>query len=453
MADSSEDALQLLALGITDDPAVAARALQLADGNLERACDIIMEGRLDLSTPAAEEATTPPPDRNAPPEADTSPAPAAAEGERRFPAHWGDAPLAQTRDLRPLPGGYGSGSGTLAAWIEGKLAEDERAAAPTEAPTDADAVERKAGRDGVTLYCGQSMESGAAVQQMGGERLCGPEDGPQCGCCRAFPNGLMRGQPLEFPEHWGSPPLAQTLDLVMLPGGGMGSGTLLRWIQQKITHDTNPQAEGSGGAAAAASEPEPSTSSASGSEIAKLREQIAAAEAKVKAKATAAEEGDLIVAVGSNNPVKLEATRRAFQSVFSNRTVAVVGVGAASGVPDQPMGDEETKRGAQNRAEAALAAVPVSAHALPTATGLPAMLTEVLVVATAGCELWRGFGRRAVGLGRGARCGKWWPFRDGSVRVDGCDLPHGVIDTIDTERCRAGASAAEQLGVCQDGIV
>ena len=142
MADSSEDALQLLALGITDDPAVAARALQLADGNLERACDIIMEGRLDLSTPAAEEATTPPPDRNAPPEADTSPAPAAAEGERRFPAHWGDAPLAQTRDLRPLPGGYGSGSGTLAAWIEGKLAEDEAAAAaaaaaPAPAPAEA----------------------------------------------------------------------------------------------------------------------------------------------------------------------------------------------------------------------------------------------------------------------------------------------------------------------------
>jgi inosine/xanthosine triphosphatase len=38
--------------------------------------------------------------------------------------------------------------------------------------------------------------------------------------------------------------------------------------------------------------------------------------------------------------------------------VAQVGVGAESGVPDQPMGDEETKQGAKNRAEAALAAVP-----------------------------------------------------------------------------------------------
>lgn len=33
-------------------------------------------------------------------------------------------------------------------------------------------------------------------------------------------------------------------------------------------------------------------------------------------------------------------------------------MGAESGVPDQPMGDEETKQGAKNRAEAALAAVP-----------------------------------------------------------------------------------------------
>lgn len=38
--------------------------------------------------------------------------------------------------------------------------------------------------------------------------------------------------------------------------------------------------------------------------------------------------------------------------------MAQLGVDAESGVPDQPMGDEETKQGAKNRAEAALAAVP-----------------------------------------------------------------------------------------------
>ena len=38
-----------------------------------------------------------------------------------YPAHWGAPPLRQTRDLRPLPGAYGSGSGTLARWIQENL--------------------------------------------------------------------------------------------------------------------------------------------------------------------------------------------------------------------------------------------------------------------------------------------------------------------------------------------
>lgn len=47
-----------------------------------------------------------------------------ADGGSRFPSHWGEPPMAQTRDLRPLPGGYGMGSGTLARWIEEKMAAD-----------------------------------------------------------------------------------------------------------------------------------------------------------------------------------------------------------------------------------------------------------------------------------------------------------------------------------------
>ena len=42
-----------------------------------------------------------------------------------YPEHWGQPPLAQTRDLVPLPGDYGRGSGTLRRWILEKMAEDE----------------------------------------------------------------------------------------------------------------------------------------------------------------------------------------------------------------------------------------------------------------------------------------------------------------------------------------
>ena len=41
-----------------------------------------------------------------------------------FPPHWGKPPAIQTRDLRPLPGGFGMGSSTLAKWIEENLKAD-----------------------------------------------------------------------------------------------------------------------------------------------------------------------------------------------------------------------------------------------------------------------------------------------------------------------------------------
>jgi predicted secreted protein len=44
---------------------------------------------------------------------------------KAFPAHWGAPPRIQTRDLRPFPGGYGRGSGTLARWIQKNMDADK----------------------------------------------------------------------------------------------------------------------------------------------------------------------------------------------------------------------------------------------------------------------------------------------------------------------------------------
>ncbi|MGI9474002.1 MAG: DUF5060 domain-containing protein [Rubripirellula sp.] len=41
-----------------------------------------------------------------------------------YPAHWGEPPMIQTQDIRPLPGGYGQGSSTLANWIQQNLDKD-----------------------------------------------------------------------------------------------------------------------------------------------------------------------------------------------------------------------------------------------------------------------------------------------------------------------------------------
>jgi inosine/xanthosine triphosphatase len=57
------------------------------------------------------------------------------------------------------------------------------------------------------------------------------------------------------------------------------------------------------------------------------------------------------VAVGSANPVKLAAARAVLESAFAGVVVSAHAV--PSGVADQPFGDEETIRGARERARAA----------------------------------------------------------------------------------------------------
>jgi hypothetical protein len=46
-------------------------------------------------------------------------------GRKPFPKHWGAPPRLQTKDLRPLPGGYGMGSSTLAGWIKKNMERDK----------------------------------------------------------------------------------------------------------------------------------------------------------------------------------------------------------------------------------------------------------------------------------------------------------------------------------------
>lgn len=62
------------------------------------------------------------------------------------------------------------------------------------------------------------------------------------------------------------------------------------------------------------------------------------------------------VAVGSTNPVKADAARAAFGAAFPTRAFCFSTYAVPSGVRAQPMGDEETREGALNRARAARAA-------------------------------------------------------------------------------------------------
>ena len=57
----------------------------------------------------------------------------------------------------------------------------------------------------------------------------------------------------------------------------------------------------------------------------------------------------LTVLIGSKNPTKINAVKNGLKRVFYDTTISVLGHNVESGVPDQPIGYEETKSGAENR--------------------------------------------------------------------------------------------------------
>jgi inosine/xanthosine triphosphatase len=58
------------------------------------------------------------------------------------------------------------------------------------------------------------------------------------------------------------------------------------------------------------------------------------------------------IAVGSKNPVKIQAALAGFETMFPDKEFAADGFDVASGVSDQPMSCEEALQGATNRANA-----------------------------------------------------------------------------------------------------
>ena len=64
------------------------------------------------------------------------------------------------------------------------------------------------------------------------------------------------------------------------------------------------------------------------------------------------------IVVASENPVKRRAVEQAFAALFPEARSDVVSVSVDSGVADQPVGDAETRRGAENRARNARRQLP-----------------------------------------------------------------------------------------------
>lgn len=58
----------------------------------------------------------------------------------------------------------------------------------------------------------------------------------------------------------------------------------------------------------------------------------------------------MIVAVGSQNPIKIEATNLAFKLVFPHKSLEIIPCSLPTAVSAQPMSDQESIQGARHRA-------------------------------------------------------------------------------------------------------
>ncbi len=67
---------------------------------------------------------------------------------------------------------------------------------------------------------------------------------------------------------------------------------------------------------------------------------------------------DMKIAVASTNPVKVSAVKEAFEKQFPGVALEIIPFSVASGVSDQPMSDDETRRGAENRVASVKKAQP-----------------------------------------------------------------------------------------------
>ena len=79
---------------------------------------------------------------------------------------------------------------------------------------------------------------------------------------------------------------------------------------------------------------------------------------------------ELVLAVGSKNPVKINAAQAGFEKMFPDHSFTATGFDVPSGVSDQPMSDAETLQGATQRAARVRESAPDADYAVGVEGGI-----------------------------------------------------------------------------------
>jgi inosine/xanthosine triphosphatase len=154
-------------------------------------------------------------------------------------------------------------------------------------------------------------------------------------------------------------------------------------------------------------------------------------------------DGATRVAVGSKNPVKVAAVRAVMTRLGSR--AAIEGVAVPSGVPDQPFGDEETIRGAIERARAARLALDAD-----VGVGIEGGVVEMADRSMRTCA-WAAVVVRDGRYGVGGSLAM--PLPDSVsrlIRERGLELGHAMDELTGQHNVKQGAGA---VGILTRGLV
>ncbi|MFI5228152.1 MAG: inosine/xanthosine triphosphatase [Gemmatimonadales bacterium] len=148
------------------------------------------------------------------------------------------------------------------------------------------------------------------------------------------------------------------------------------------------------------------------------------------------------VAVGSTNPVKVGAVRTVLATVAPHITVD--GIAVASGVPDQPRGDEETIQGARARAAGARDALDAE-----LGVGIEGGIVEESDGSMRTCA-WAVVIDGAGRVGVGGSLAMPLPQRVAAMIRDGLELGHAMDHLVGGHDTKRGAGA---VGILTAGLV
>jgi inosine/xanthosine triphosphatase len=148
------------------------------------------------------------------------------------------------------------------------------------------------------------------------------------------------------------------------------------------------------------------------------------------------------IAVGSTNPVKIGAARAVLGPLAPDATID--GVGVASTVSDQPVGDDETIRGAIARARAALATASAD-----FGVGIEGGVVEEPNGAMRTCA-WAAIVDSNGRAGVGGSLAMTLPARVAVLIRGGMELGHAMDALVGAHGTKRGVGA---VGILTDGLV